>query len=330
MEDTANIRHLAKNAKDLTELGIELGAYFNPIGNFSLLPTTDGHWLAVFRRFQYYIEGDRYCYLSSPQMFYKDRHEHLFAMLDKDFNLVEKIGNFGSTYYDAPEWKTQYDYGGKSPFLEDARFTYWKGDGIYLTSAIYWYDESRNKNWSVEIQKVSFLGNGIVARHHWNSLEHNIEGVQKNWMSVPDRPGVFVIGTSTNGARAIDIGTDEVKDIGDFDPDDLYCGNANLMEVDGGYMAITHRYFHGDRGRRTYHNFVVQYDKSLKPVKISNPFKLCDEGIEFITWWQMDGDDVLIGVTEMDDKPMVMRLGWHEFLRRVNMIEIEVKSDDVQ
>ena len=60
--ENLNIQNLAKSKTDFTELAFELGIYFNPIGNFSMLPTADGHWLAVFRRFQYYIEGDRYSY----------------------------------------------------------------------------------------------------------------------------------------------------------------------------------------------------------------------------------------------------------------------------
>jgi len=148
--DYINIQSSAKAKWDFTDLPFQLGIYFNPIGNFSMLPMSDGYWLAVFRRFQYYIEGDRYSYQSSPRMFYKDRHEHVFAVLDKDFKLVERLDNVESTYYDAPEWKTQYIYGGTSPFLEDARLTKWD-DGAYLTSAIYWYDEDKKKRWSTEV-----------------------------------------------------------------------------------------------------------------------------------------------------------------------------------
>lgn len=109
-------------------------------------------------------------------MFYKDRHRHVFAILDKDFNLVERIENVESTYHNADEWRTQYIYGGKHPFLEDARFTQWD-NSTYLTSAIYWYDANGNKKWSTEIQKISFLGNGIRATHYWNTLEHGMKSV---------------------------------------------------------------------------------------------------------------------------------------------------------
>ena len=319
--DYLNLKGSAKSVKDFSELAWQLGIYFNPLGNFTMLPTSDGHWLACFRRFQYYIEGDRYSYQSSPRMFYKDRHKHVFVILDKDFNLVERIDNLKSTYYDADEWKTQYIYDGTSPFLEDARLTQWS-DGIYLTSAIYWYDEDKKKRWSTEVQKLTFFGNSICATHFWNSLEHGVRSVEKNWMSIPDKPLKFVTATSTNGAKVRDLKYDVSTEVCDFDPDDLYGGNANLLKDNFRrcYFGITHRYFHGERGKRTYENFVVQYDENLRPVKVSTPFKLCDEGIEFITWWHREGDDVLIGVTEMDDKPMVMRFDWCEFLQRVNMV----------
>ena len=100
----------------------------------------------------------------------------------------------------------------------------------------------------------------------------------------------------------------------------MYCGNTNLLQVMDGYMTIAHRYFHGDRGKRTYANYLIRYDRNLKPMKISTPFKLCEEGIEFVTWWKRDHDDILIGVTEMDDKPMMLRFDYREFIEGVNML----------
>lgn len=138
-----------KRKYDLGMIGIEMGQMFNSIGNFSLLPMDDGNWLACFRRFQYYIEGDRCTYHSSPNLLYPDRNHHLFALLDKDFNLVRRIENPLSTYYETDEWKSAYSYGGEDPFLEDARFTKW-GNDIYLTSAIYYYEDGKKK-WATEI-----------------------------------------------------------------------------------------------------------------------------------------------------------------------------------
>lgn len=147
--DETKVRHHAKRIIDLGELGIEMGQMFNSVGNFSLVPTKEGNWLACFRRFQYYIEGDRCTYHTSHNLFYHDRNHHLFALLDKDFNLVRRIENPVSTYYDTEEWKSAYTHCGKDPFLEDARFTVWNGE-TYLTSAIYYYEDGKKK-WATEI-----------------------------------------------------------------------------------------------------------------------------------------------------------------------------------
>ena len=304
----ATTRHLVKRIIDLSELGMELGIWFNPIGNFSLLPMENGNWLACFRRYQYYIEGDRCSYQSSPQMFYADRNHHLFVELDKDFKLVRRIDNPISTYYQSEKFKTAFIYDGKDPFLEDARLAQW-GDEIYLSSAIYYWDEWHNKKWSTEIQKLEFTENGIEAHHVWNTLEHGIFSNEKNWMAIPDRPLKFIAGTSTNGARTVNAKYSTIGETSNFVQDDLYGGSTPLVKdcLRKCYYAITHRYFPGDRGRRTYENFVITYNEDFRPVHISNPFKFCEQPIEFVTTMvELPNGELAIGVTEMDDKPMVM------------------------
>lgn len=309
-----------KRTYDLSELGIELGILFNPIGNFSLLPMSDGNWLACFRRYQYYIEGDRCLFFSSPNMFYPDRNHHLFVKFDKDFNLVGRIANPTSTYYQTDKWATGFLHGGKDPFLEDARMTRW-GEEIYLTSSIYYYDEWHNKKWATEIQRLEITDDGIEAHHVWNTLERGIFSVEKNWMSVPEQKLKFVAGTSTNGARTVNANYSTVGEICDFDPDDLYGGSTPLVKdcFRKCYYTIAHRYFHGERGRRTYENFVITYDENLKPTHISKPFKFCEQPIEFITTMlELPNNELLIGLTEMDDRPEIRIYDKDEFLRGVN------------
>lgn len=173
--ETTNVRHLAKRIIDLRELGLEMGILFNPVGNFSLLPLDDGNWLACFRRFQYYIEGDRYTYQSSPNMFYKDSNHHVFAILGGDFNLVRRIGNPVSTYFQTDEWASAFLYDVKDPYLEDARFVRW-GNDVYLTSAIYYYVNGV-KRWATEIQRLEIHEDHIEAHHFWNTLEHGIKSI---------------------------------------------------------------------------------------------------------------------------------------------------------
>ena len=309
-----------KRIYDLSELGIELGILFNPIGNFSLLPMSDGNWLACFRRYQYYIEGDRCLFFSSPNMFYPDRNHHLFVKFDKDFNLIGRIANPTSTYYQTDKWATGFLHGGKDPFLEDARMTRW-GDEIYLTSSIYWYDENKDKKWATEIQKLKMAEDGIEAYHVWNTLENGIWTNQKNWMSIPDQRLRFISGTSSCGAIVMDASSSTHQTTGIFNPQDFYSGSTPLVKDASRncYYAITHRYFHGDRGRRTYENYVITYDENLKPTHISKPFKFCEQPIEFITTMlELPNNELLIGLTEMDDRPEIRIYDKYEFLRGVN------------
>lgn len=125
-------------------------------------------------------------------------------------------------------------------------------------------------------------------------------------MSVPDRPFHFITATSTNGAKMIDLKYNVSGEICDFDPEDFYCGSTNLLKDEQGYYTITHRYFHGERGRRTYANYIVRYNDNLCPVSISRPFKFCAEGIEFVTSIvELPQNEVAVCVTEMDDVPEI-------------------------
>lgn len=299
-----NIRDYAKRIIDFRELGLELGILFNPIGNHSLIHLDDGNWLACFRRFQYYIEGDRYSYQSSPNMFYTDSNHHVFVLLDRDFNLVRRIENPVSEYFQTGEWASAFLYDVKDPYLEDARFTRW-GNDIYLTSAIYYYADGV-KRWATEIQKLELHEDHIDAHHFWNTLEHGIESIQKNWMSIPDRPFHFITATSTEAAKYIDITGDRFIESGEYNPRELYGGSANLLKCADGYWTITHRYFHGQRLRRTYENYIVKYDRDLRPVYFSRPFKFCAQGIEFVTSIvELPENEVAVCVTEMDDLPEI-------------------------
>jgi len=51
---------------------------------------------------------------------------------------------------------------------------------------------------------------------------------------------------------------------------------------------------------------MVKYDHHLKPVEISKPFKLTDDNIEFITYMAVDGENIVIGDTLMDERPEIL------------------------
>ena len=160
-------------------------------------------------------------------------------------------------------------------------------------------------------------GDGILLQHIWNTKENGIEGVQKNWLPVEDRPFHFIMGTYEHGTQWIDISTNEICETGTVDKNNLYRGNTPLVKVEGGdisngYITITHKVINEPYKVKEYQNFVVRLDDGLNVVGISRSFKLTHHPIEFITTLLKNGGDWWIGDTSNDDTP---------FLCKVNTIE---------
>jgi len=69
----------------------------------------------------------------------KNPDQHIFAILDKDYNLVKRLPVLRNDYYKPLEFQEHRTY------LEDGRMNIWN-DKIYLTSAtFYTYQESWEK-----------------------------------------------------------------------------------------------------------------------------------------------------------------------------------------
>lgn len=305
-----NIGQLAKQQYDLSPIVWELEDPFHNGGNFSLVPMPDGNWLCCMRIFAYLIDGQGR-YLQPPQMKLKNPHLHRFCVLDRDFNLVRKVPNIQSTFYQHPQ------YNEKFPYLEDARFACWNGR-LYTTSTVVY---QTTRGWAalgLELQEIDFLNGGIVATHQWNSVQQGIGGIQKNWLPVEGRPFHYIVGTSEHGAQWIDISTNEIVEAGIVDKNILYRGNTPLVKFDGGYLAITHKVDLTTKVK-TYTNYLVKYGKDLSVQWISRPFKLTNSEIEFVTVMQIVDDEILIGVTENDDTPLLFRFHKAEFLGMVNI-----------
>lgn len=105
----------------------------------------------------------------------------------------------------------------------------------------------------------------------------------------------------------IDTTIDKFYDGGTTDDEEMYRGNSPLVKTESGYMTITHKLLRDNHNRPYYINFITEYNADLSIRRHSNPFKLCDSGIEFVTTMlELPNGELAIGVTEMDDKPMVM------------------------
>lgn len=313
-EKELNIRQHAKRIIDLSHLSFDLGYYFNPVGNFNLYPFQNGKWLCVLRVFGYYISGGRFSYLTHPNMKLEHPDEHLFLVLDEEFNLMSRLELVENDYYHVPEFDRE------TPYLEDGRLVEWNGN-LYLTSAIFYQNNEQYEKFGLEVQRIELNGKYVCAKHVWSSVESGIMGRHKNWMAVQDTPFKFVTGTSANGATAYNIQHNIGIEVCDYDPDDLYRGNTNLLNDNFRkcYYAITHKLTQDELWRKKYQNYLIEYSPSLRPVSISRPFKFCERSIEFVTCMlPLPNNELLVCVTEMDDTPEIHIYDRDRFLELVS------------
>ena len=166
----------------------------------------------------------------------------------------------------------------------------------------------------LEVQHLKMDYDGIHATHLWNSAEVGINGRQKNWMAVPDKPFNYIATTSEKGTWVADIGRNAMTKIGEYDLNTAHRGNSPLLKTEDGYMTLTHVMDFDERKRKRYVNHIVFYNKDLSVKSISKPFKFTDQNIEFATTFLDDGEDLLIGTTIFDDTPLLLRYGKDELL----------------
>ena len=304
-----NLKPLAKRIIDLSYIGFDCGFFSNPIGNFSLLPYGDCY-LASFRVFGYFITTDRQEYQYTPNMVLEHPDEHIFCLLDGDFNLVRRLHIAANTYYKPHEFRDNRTY------LEDGRLCEWDRE-IYLTSATFYTRNNRYEKMGLEVQRLTVDGDGICAKHYWNSCEAGITGRHKNWMPIPDKPCRYISATYQHGAQMVDISANRFTE-GGICEGEMYRGNSPLVQTEGGYITITHKVTADDCGRKRYENYLVEYNADLSVRRISKPFKFCESNIEFVTaLLPLPNGEIAVGVTEMDDTPLLMVFDKAKFLQEV-------------
>lgn len=298
---------MAKSVKDLSEIGFDCGFFHNPIGNHSLIRYGD-YYLTSFRAFGYYITSELQQYVYTPNMVLQHPEEHIFCLLDGDFNFVRRLNLVENTYYKPSEFSDNRTY------LEDGRLCEWDGE-IYLTSATFYTRNNRYEKMGLEVQRLTVDGDEIRASHYWNSCEHGIIGRHKNWMPIPGKPYKYISATYDNGSQMIDMSADRSTE-GGICEGDMFRGNTPLLETESGYVTITHKVTSDEWGRKRYVNYLTEYNADLSVRRISKPFKLTDSNIEFVTTLlELPNGDIAVGVTEMDDKPLMMIFDKTDFMK---------------
>lgn len=117
MESTMEELRIDKYAKsviDFSDIGFGCECFFNPVGNFSIVPYGEGY-LASFRKFAYYITTELNQYVFTQNMRLKEPHKQLFVVLDRDFKFVKELPCVSSSYWVSERYKSRL------PYLEDMR-----------------------------------------------------------------------------------------------------------------------------------------------------------------------------------------------------------------
>lgn len=161
--EAKNISGKAKSVIDYSEIAFECGFFFNPIGNFSIIPFGD-YYLASFRAFGYFITTEIQNYVFTPNMKLKEPNKYVFCLLDRDFHFVKQLKCVQSSYWEHPVWNKRL------PYLEDMRMTIWDGQ-IYGMSTIIYQDEKKYAALGLQLQKIEVNGDFVSCQHVWNSLQ---------------------------------------------------------------------------------------------------------------------------------------------------------------
>lgn len=146
MQNYINLRPVAKRVVDLSPIIWECGHVRNNGGNFSLIPYNDG-WLASFRLFGYYITKERQQYVYTKEMTLENPDQHLFVLLDRNFNFIKRLNLIENTY-----WKPE-GFENERTCLEDMRLCQW-GDEIYGASATFYTRNRQFEKMGIEVQKI--------------------------------------------------------------------------------------------------------------------------------------------------------------------------------
>lgn len=94
--------------------------------------------------FGYYITKERQQYVYTKEMVLKNPDQHIFALLDKNFNFIKHLPVIGNTYWQDPR------HPNKTPYLEDMRMVVWNGE-IYGSSSIFWQGDKGYIDFGLEV-----------------------------------------------------------------------------------------------------------------------------------------------------------------------------------
>lgn len=196
--------------------------------------------------------------------------------------------------------------------LEDIRM-YNDGNNLCCTTSIF-------TNWGKVDMRINKLDD------NYNVIEEktfNIIGVEKNWMPVIGRPGVFV---HTVPGVVVDTNNNDNIIVRDTDRTMRYSGSTQLIPYKDGYLCICHKRFASDYvkfiGWGYFHKFIY-WNKDLEIVSESDWFSFMGFPIEFTCGLLVDGDDVIVPFSIFDTSAFIMKFNVSVIEHLLNKTEIK-------
>ena len=136
------------------------------------------------------------------------------------------------------------------------------------------------------------------------------EGFEKNWMPVEDMPFVLVRHAARLGVQAVDVRSFSVY--GAKPEGRPFSGSSPLLRRGSLYVSLVHEKRDG-----LYLNRICVYDRNLRVVRVSEPFKFTRYDIEFVPSMLIEGRDAVFCVTFADSFASIRRYDFGRLLQAV-------------
>lgn len=241
---------------------------------YPLNPSITIHQAKIFvnvRCVNYYLKGNR---LITPDENFKTRN--FLLQLDERFNFVEAAELFEPS--DMPD-RLYRTYSG----FEDLRIFSWK-DALWAIASSPQFNESghsemilckiEQSSGSYCLSDMKFLSERRIGRHekNWMPLNHN----EKLKFLYSAESTIFRDDDGNEISRKpVNLALDHIR------------GSSQLLPFDNGYLGVVHEAVNLTGGRNYMHRFIY-LDSALCMSKMSRPFNLLANGVEFVSGAAID------------------------------------------
>lgn len=186
--------------------------------------------------------------------------------------------------------------------MEDARLIEWNQQ-LYLVGTVW-----RNGVGQIDQVHINNLGQELGRQ----TISHNTQGVEKNWMPVLDQPYHYVkwscplsLVNSQGSAPIVDASQPQIL------PRELR-GGSQVVCVDQHQLAFVHSSWH-DRGLN-YSQSIICWDKNWQLRYVSTPFTMLGSPVEFVSGLAIWDGWVYVGFGVRDSLPFVLKMSMELFM----------------